>query len=134
MALSPTNMPVKTPVEVARGSRNASRKSPSKLPKVTEAMVNPASSMGPHSSVPSTTRTTPQNNVIQRENRRKRLGLPPPGIDGPRNSGKSARLEAARELGEPLALDMATAKIAAMTKPRNPGGIAVTIKSGKTQS
>src|SRR5260370_5478440 len=112
MALSHRNIPVKSAVEVARGSRNASRQSASKLPKVTEAMVNPASSMGPHSSVPSTTRTTPQNNVIQRENRRKRLGLPPPGIDGPRNSRKSTTLEAARELSEPPALDMATAKIA----------------------
>src|SRR6266851_7573471 len=111
MALSPTNMPVKTPAGVARGSRNASRKSPSKLPKVIEAIVNPASSMGPHSSVPSTTRRTPQNNVIQRERRRKRSGWPPPGIDGPRNSRKSTTLDAARELSEPLALDMATAKI-----------------------
>src|SRR5882762_10193314 len=127
-------MPVSTPDAVACLSRNARRKSPSKLPSVIEAIVNPASSIGPHCSVPSATRTTPQTRVIHRERRRKPAESLPPGIEPPRNSLKSTTLDAARELSEPLALDIATAKIEATTKPRKPEGIAVTIKSGKTQS
>src|SRR3977135_4689741 len=117
-------MPVNTPGAVARGRRNARQKSPSKLPSVIEAIVNPASSIGPHRSVPSTARTTPQTSVIHRERRRKPAESLPPGIEPPRNSLKSTTLDAARELSETLALDMGTARMGAMTKPRKHEGLA----------
>ena len=130
---APQNIPVRTPGAVAGGNRKHSKKSPSKLPSVIAAMVSPASSIGPHPSVPSAASTIPQSSVIQRDRRRKRAGSWS-SAEPPRRLWKSITLEAASEFSEPLALDIATAKIAAISRPRTPGGMAVTMKSGKTES
>src|SRR5579872_6476938 len=102
-------------------------------------MVRPATRTGPQGMRPRAPRRSPQIKVAQRERWRR------PAWDeaelesgmeaaGPRNLLKSTMLEEARELSEPLALDMATARMAASTKPERPTGMYWTMNSGKMRS
>src|SRR5260370_14552178 len=106
MAANPTIIPANAPRAFAARSSVPSKKRPSKLPNGSDATVNPASRRsGPHFTRPKPIRTIPQKSVMPRESRRNWAG----SALRPRSLEKSRTLEAARELSDPLALDMATA-------------------------
>ena len=76
-------------------------------------------------------RTSPQSSVMRRERRRTEWA---PSSSLLQSAGKSRTLEAASEFSEPLALDMATARMAASSRPASPTGISRTRKSGRMLS
>src|SRR6202043_525916 len=116
----------------ARRFHVPNKNTPSIAPLEMEAIESPASRTGPHGSNPNEPSTTPQTSVIQRERRSDlaALSLPSPLPAPPR----SIMLEDASEFNEPLAFDIATAKIDASTIPASPRGISRTINSGKIRS
>ncbi len=135
MAASPTNMPISTPEAVARRTKKRQQKEPQQA---AESDRRNGQSCFKHGSPLERAEHDEQDSPSQCHppgKTQESFGVAPSQMIGaPRNCRKSTTLDAARELSEPLALDMATAKMAAMTIPRTPEGIAVTMKSGKTQS
>src|SRR5208337_1893735 len=127
---SPANIPASDPLEFARASKVPSKNNPSELPNGREATVNPASSTGPHFTNPRTINTAPHTSVILRENFKKLPG----SAECPRSAAKSMTLEAASEFSEPLALDIATARIDASSSPASPVGISRIRNNGKMRS
>src|ERR1700722_4756193 len=106
--ISPANIPTSAPLAFERRLSVPRRKSPSRLPNGNAATVSPASSTGPQVISPKPISTSPQNNVMRRDNRRK----PTSFLDSclpERSAEKSRTLLAASEFSEPLALDIATA-------------------------
>src|SRR5579872_345947 len=126
----PANIPISAPVAVALRSSVPRRKRPKRLPKGRDATVKPASRSGPHFTKPKAIRMRPQTSVMRRERRRNFTG----SVEWPRSLEKSRTLLAARELREPLALDMATATMLARSRPARPVGISRTRKSGRMRS
>ncbi len=126
---SPKSIPTIAPVAFARLFHMPSKKTPSIAPYVIEVIVNPATSTGPQCTSPRLPSTIPQMSVIHRE----RFSNSPGDRSTPARAPapKSMMLDEASEFNDPLALDMATAKIAASTSPAIPGGISVTINVGK---
>src|SRR5208283_6214653 len=130
-AARPANIPASEPLEFARESRVPSKNRPNKLPKGREAMAKPVSNNECcHRTRPKKINTTPQTRVMRREIFRNFAG----SVGRPRNAFRSMTLEAAREFSEPEALDMATARIDARSRPANPVGISRTRKRGKMRS
>src|SRR5205823_2287092 len=130
MTASPANMPASAPRELAARSRVPKRNRPSKLPKGKDTTVKPASRSWFHRTNPKAISTNPQNSVMRRDKRKNVAG----SVDFPHSREKSMTLEAAKELSDPAALDMATAMMDASSKPARPGGISRTRKSGKIRS
>ena len=92
--------------------------------------MSPVSSNGPHFTSPNAMSTRPQTSVMPRDKRKNWRA----SVLCPRSFAKSSTLEAANELSEPLALDMATATIDARSRPASPTGISRTRKSGRMRS
>src|SRR6266571_3177733 len=65
IATNPANMPTSAPRALARRSSVPSRNSPSKLPKGSDATVNPASSSGPHFTSPNLAHEKQRQNAIR---------------------------------------------------------------------
>src|SRR5271166_3134440 len=129
-AASPKIIPVRDPFEFDRESNVPRKNNPSRLPNVNEAMVSPASSTGPQFTNPRKISTMPHTSVIRRDNFMNFSG----SRVCPRNAAKSITLLAAREFSEPLAFDMATARMAASSNPASPVGISRTRNSGRIRS
>src|SRR6202022_3222890 len=112
MVMSPANIPASASLAFERRLSVPRRKSPSKLPKGSDATVSPASSTGPQVTRPKHMSTTPHNSVMRRDSRRKLASFA--GRRLPKRSAEKSRtLLAAREFSEPLALDIATAMMEA---------------------
>src|SRR3984957_9768978 len=75
MVISPANMPTSAPLAFERGLSVPKRKSPSRLPNGNAATVSPASRTGPQVISPKPISTSPQNNVMRRDRRRKAASL-----------------------------------------------------------
>src|SRR3984957_20961546 len=122
MVISPANIPARAPLAFERRLSVPRRKSPSRLPNGNAATVSPVSSTGPQVISPKPISTSPQNNVMRRDSRRKPSSFA--GLRLPeRSAAKSRTLLAAREFSEPLALDMGTAMMDASNNPARPVGI-----------
>src|SRR5271156_2131251 len=107
-------MPANAPAALARRSMVPSRNSPSRLPSGRAATVRPVSSSGPHFTRPKAMRTQPQSSVARRDARKSlRDDSADEAVGDDASSAerreKSSTVDAARELSEPLALDIATA-------------------------
>src|SRR5579859_286802 len=126
----PVNMPIVAPVAVAFLSNVPRKKSPRRLPKGIDATLRPVSRKGPHVFIPKASSTAPHASVTRRESRRNSLGF----VWRPLRREKSRTVLAVSELSEPLALDMATARIEASRIPARPVGISRTRKIGRMAS
>src|SRR5215472_4184049 len=128
--IRPPNIPTSEPSAFARGSNVPSKNRPSRLPKGSAATVSPASRRWPQGSNPKPISTAPHTRVMRRE----RCRNVEVSLLSSRKPAKSTTLDAASELSEPLALDMATARIEARRTPVRPLGISRTRNIGRMLS